>query len=466
MEELNLMDIGNDNLEHLDLNMDSATSKFGSGFELLMNDKKRSSSGSGRIDMKELGDLENELNELTGQTPIQTKTVSSSGFGNFFGFSQKNASPTPEVVLEHTDSNIGHATQESLSGTSKTWDGFSKQMPVSSKTTTVPSSERERNRKKRAMIKKLEEWYEKGSIKNISHYTVDSAYEEIEDEYESALEDKRKKDGIKLQAYWLKTFVSSVEWANSTFDPFGLDLGGLSDTVEDDIDSYDEIFSELHDKYSGGKKIPPELSLCLKLGLSVSMIHITNSSLTNIAPGLQDVLKQSPQLMKAFTNATVDAMKEKSPGFAFAQGLVKDPPNMSSGPPPAPLDTRTNQPIVQKGTMNFTERPNQQRPDISLARGTTFRPEQPQDIRQQQQQQTQQEGIDVGGHASYTNPPQQQQQPQSQFSPPPRAEMKGPSSDIDNLLAGLKTVSNDGNSKKNMSRRKPRSEKNIMSLDI
>jgi hypothetical protein len=39
----------------------------------------------------------------------------------------------------------------------------------------------------------------KGAKKNSSQFTLDSSYEDIEDEYESALELKRKKESVKLQ---------------------------------------------------------------------------------------------------------------------------------------------------------------------------------------------------------------------------------------------------------------------------
>ncbi len=44
------------------------------------------------------------------------------------------------------------------------------------------------------MLKKIEEWQERGQIKNSSHFNSDSSYEEIEDEYEGALRDLRKKE--------------------------------------------------------------------------------------------------------------------------------------------------------------------------------------------------------------------------------------------------------------------------------
>jgi hypothetical protein len=151
-------------------------------------------------------------------------------------------------------------------------------------------SERDRRRKKRMMIKKLEEWHEKGFIKHNSHFTLDSSYEEVEDEYETALEDKRKKDSIKLQGWWFMTFVNSVEYANAAFNPFDINLDGWGEQVSEDIDSYEEIFSELHDKYKGGK-MAPELSLLLRLGFSAAVVNFTNKALSTATPGFNDVIR-------------------------------------------------------------------------------------------------------------------------------------------------------------------------------
>jgi len=140
-------------------------------------------------------------------------------------------------------------------------------------------SDREKRRKKRAMIKKLEEWYEKGLIKQHSNFTLDSSYEEIEDEYETALEDKRKKDSIKLQGWWFMTFVNSIEYANAAFNPFDINLDGWGEQITEDLDSYDEIFSELHDKYKGGK-LAPEISLLLRMAFSAAVVNFTNKALS------------------------------------------------------------------------------------------------------------------------------------------------------------------------------------------
>lgn len=67
MQEFNL---GLDDIETIDIKLNDGhnprTVNFGSGAELLMNDKKRSSSSSSNIDLGELDKLEEELNELSG----------------------------------------------------------------------------------------------------------------------------------------------------------------------------------------------------------------------------------------------------------------------------------------------------------------------------------------------------------------------------------------------------------------
>jgi hypothetical protein len=445
---MEVIDLGLDNLEPISLNLsDDFTDKslstaapsvnFGGGLEFLMNDKHKSPSGSSNrgnninIDLGELDNLEKELNNLsssttktinTGGSNGTTKTVSGfGGFGNFFGFGGSGSEPAAPAAAPavDTDSNLGHATSDSM-GNTKTWDGYSKvnEVPLPSvKATSM--TDRERRRKKRAMIKKLEEWYEKGTIKSHSHFNMDSNYEEVEDEYETAMEDKRKKDSIKLQGWWFMTFVNSIEYANAAFDPFGLNLDGWGEQISEDLDSYEEIFSELHEKYKGGK-LSPELSLLLRIGFSAAVVNFTNKALSTSTPGFNDVIKQSPELMKMFTNATVSSMAQQSPGFAFANNLMGDrmnpPPNM--GPPPPPVDTKSQAPPSQRpGNMIFTDRPEAgqpNRPDIAMGRGAMFR----------------EEGIPVGQSQYQSTAPQNTMM---------RPEMRGPQNmDIDNILAGLK----------------------------
>lgn len=395
---------------------------FGTGIELLMNENKISSKVD--LNLGELDNLEDELNELSGRnTPSQNNgnTRSFSGMAsNLFGFGKsEEATVRAGRNEDHSDSNLGQATRESI-GTAKTWDGFSKmgEMPLNDEIRVSSTmNEREKRRKKRAMIKKLEDWYEKGLIKHTSHFTLDSDYDEIEDEYETALEDKRKKDSIKLQGWWFMTFINSLEYANTAFNPFDLNLDGWGEQINEDIDSYEEIFSELHDKYKGGK-LAPEISLLLRVGFSGAVLNFSNKALSSATPAFNDVIKQSPELMKMFTNATVSSMSQESPGFAMASNFMKDVENKPRGPPPpAPVKTQNLPPQPRPG-MNYSNEAPSNRPDINASRGAMFR----------------EQGVDM-------NPQQNINEPIRSMRPPvQRQEMKGPqSSDIDNILAGLKT---------------------------
>ena len=471
------IDIGLSDLEPVSINLDQndgpSKVSFGSGIELLMNGKSKSASGdTTSLDLGDLDDLESEMNNLSARASSaisEPESQSFSGFAsNLFGNNEsQHASRNP---TDDTDSHLGSATRESA-GNTKTWDGYSKMNDAPDGGKTFPAttmSDRERRRKKRMMLKKLEDWYDKGHIKHSSNFTLDSPFEDIEDEYETAVEDKRKKEGVKLQQWWFMTFVNSLEYANAAFNPFDLNLDGWGEQVSEDIDSYDEIFSELHDKYKGGK-LAPEVSLLLRLGFSAAVLNFSNKALSSATPAFNDVIKQSPELMKMFTNATVSSMSQQSPGFEFANNLMQDNMGRSSGPPPpAPVETQNQAPPPRPG-MVYTEAPGN-RPDLNAGRGTMFR----------------EQGVDVNQNFDDAN---RAPQPVSK-----RPEMKGPqSSDIDNILSGLKTrtvniheqpldapsrgddsMISIGSLKdmqnttlpKRSNRKKNKSDKNIISLDI
>ena len=467
MEEV--IDIGPSTSEPISLDFkkhdDTPSVNFGSGIELLMNDKKKSTNVS-NLDLGELDNLEDELNQLAGNKSAPEE--SSNMFSSYFG-----SNSTPNIVKEdpHTtndiqfddlnEANLGEATS-GMMGSTKTWDGFAKANEVPANQDYRPStnlSEREKRRKKRLMLKKLDEWKDKGMLKDAGNFTMESPFDEIEDEYEGAMEEKRKKDSIKLQGWWFMTFVNSLEYGNAIFNPFDLNLDGWGEQVSEDLDSYEEIFTELHDKYKGGK-MAPEISLLLRVGFSAAVLNFSNKALSTATPAFNDVIKQSPELMKMFTNATVNSMSQESPGFAMANNFMQDNSRPKGPPPPGPVETQNIPPPPRPG-MNSNAPTN--RPDINASRGTMFR----------------EEGVRLAPAAELKN----------QSAPPKRPEMKGPqNSDIDNILSGLKTrtvnihnepkkdddsllsisslkdIQNNNMPKK--TKRKNGSEKNIISLDL
>jgi hypothetical protein len=135
---------------------------------------------------------------------------------------------------------------------------------------------------------------------------------------------------------------------------------------------------------------------------------------------------------------------------------------MTSGPPPAPVETRNSAPPPRPGAMQFTQAPGN-RPDINASRGAMFR----------------ESGVELNNQSSVNEPQMRSTRP----------EMSGPkNTDIDNILSGLKTKTvnihennNEDDSMvsisslkdmqntmmpKKTNRRKNKSDKNVVSLDI
>jgi hypothetical protein len=103
----------------------------------------------------------------------------------------------------------------------------------------------------------------------------------------------------------LMAFVTGTEYLNTRYDPFTIKLEGWSEQVHENIEDFDDIFEELHVKYkSKGKSMPPELRLFISLSGSAFMFHLTSKMFKESSiPGVEEVLKANPELMKQFQNA-------------------------------------------------------------------------------------------------------------------------------------------------------------------
>lgn len=153
---------------------------------------------------------------------------------------------------------------------------------------------------------------EKKGMKLPRKFTMASSLEEMKIEYERLKRDKEIDGSVKFQRKAMITVVSGIELLNNMFDPVGAKLDGWSENINENIDDYDDVFEELHDKYKGKAKMAPELKLLMMLGGSAFMFHMTNSMFKTQAPGLEQVLKQNPELAKQFAAATANTMKQNT----------------------------------------------------------------------------------------------------------------------------------------------------------
>ena len=122
--------------------------------------------------------------------------------------------------------------------------------------------------------------------------------------------DKRVDASIKFQRKVLIACVTGIEFVNTKFDPINAKLDGWSENVNEGVDEYDDVFEELHDKYKGDNKMAPELRLLMSLAGSAFMFHLTNTMFKTSLPGLDQVMKQNPDLMRQFASATANTMNQ------------------------------------------------------------------------------------------------------------------------------------------------------------
>ena len=239
----------------------SKSANFGGGLEFLMNDKMKgggNNKSGGDIDIGDLNALEAELNELsdvTGPSSSSSKSVFFSGIGAGSGPGPNSVSfrdePTELGGSSH-GINLGSSTA-SAEDDKKTWDGFGKfnnvplnpDVPVDA---NPQMTKEELLREKFKYLRKLEDLEQKG-ITLTKKYSMESSLAEMKGEYETHLEERERRNSVKFQGKMLMSVITGMEYLNNKFDPFDLKLDGWSEQVNENIDDYDDIFSELHDKY-------------------------------------------------------------------------------------------------------------------------------------------------------------------------------------------------------------------------
>jgi hypothetical protein len=424
------------------------TTNFGGGLELLMNDKVKDRPSSGNIELDDLNNLENELNELTNNTPDTFKPKS-----DLFG-------DKPTVTFSDSPT-IGRSTAADSEGDTKTWDGYGKfnNIPINiDNPSSSPQMGKEELLKEKFKILRKLEALEKKGVELTKKYSMESSLTEMQGEYETIMDEKAKQNSIKFQGNMLMAAINGIEFLNGKFDPFDIKLDGWNEQINENISDYDEIFGELHEKYKTKASMAPELKLLFQLGGSAMMVHMTNTMFKSAMPGMDDILRQNPDLMRSFQNAAVNSMAQSNPGFSgFMSNMMNNEPQVPQGRgPPPPMATQTMPaPMGRPGNNNSMGRSNFVDDGISMrenARESMREREQPEKSR--------------------------------------RNEMKGPS-DISDIISGLKTktiniqdkqqqqfetgstisiedlkdMQGSGNMPKKSGRRK-KSENNTVSLDI
>ena len=345
-------------ISEIDIN-EQPSSNFGGGLELLMNDKlgDNNNSKSSNIELNDLDNLEYELNDLVDETHMEAQSDLFSGKVRF---------DDDDGSVVDVEVPIGKQTSEqgSTSG-QKTWDGYAKfnDIPINpdKRLPSEPKLTSEQLlREKFKFLRKLEELERKG-VELSKKYNMESNLQEMRGEYETIVEEKKKQNSVKFQGNMLMAAINGIEFLNNKFDPFDIKLDGWGEQFNENVEDYDDVFSELYEKYSSKASMAPELKLLFQLGGSAMMVHMTNTMFKSSMPGMDDILRQNPDLMKSFQSAAVNSMSDSNPGLS---GFMNN--MMNSGMPPPPPEQTQSRPNFTNDGRAFQENMNMDNDGINM----------------------------------------------------------------------------------------------------
>jgi hypothetical protein len=167
-------------------------------------------------------------------------------------------------------------------------------------------------------------------IRTTMNYNMNSQLEDMRNEYFKLKKQREVENSIKFQRKVMMAAITGLEFVNNKFDPFDIKLDGWSESVNENINDYDEIFEELAEKYGGQSEVAPEIKLLMMLGGSAFMFHLTNTMFKSSIPGMDDIMKQNPDLMKQFAKAAVGSIGQETQ--RVPQQVKKNVPRPSRQP--------------------------------------------------------------------------------------------------------------------------------------
>jgi len=162
------------------------------------------------------------------------------------------------------------------------------------------------------------------------------------------------KKSTKLMQKVMVSVTAFVEMANSKFDPFSLQLDGFSKAILMSINEYDDIFEQLHHKYSGRSKLPVELQLLFGFGSAAIFHHASNALKSKVPSGSRSSGSSGSSGSSAHapvSTGLMDMMKMGGGGLGFGSSGTggNNSSNMSPMAPMTPASAHSASGPLMKG---------------------------------------------------------------------------------------------------------------------
>lgn len=131
-------------------------------------------------------------------------------------------------------------------------------------------------REKSTLLYKINQVLARGKILT-TPLSMENTLEDLRNEFERLKTTMENEKAVKFCKQSLLMIIQGVEMMNTRFDPIGVDLDGWSENVGYSMENqdYDDVLSELYEKYKGSGQMSPELKLVFMILGSATMFSMT-----------------------------------------------------------------------------------------------------------------------------------------------------------------------------------------------
>ena len=264
MESINL-DLGSESHKNIDVSLKNTSKPQGItiqkeqsnsniGIDLLMNKKKTTSEGVNNVksistspppETKSLN-LDNELNITDIGASKQDD-----GIVNLDNLLSDNSKPN-DISLDDLDLNLDSLDIGDSNNNNTNDDPILNINNEIKEPVLEPVREKtyeEIQKEKFELLCQLERLETKG-VKLEKSYSMQSDYADMKHDYDRLSSRRELDQSIRFQQKMLVAGVTAIEFLNNKFDPADIKLDGWSESIHENIHDYDDVFEELHEKYT------------------------------------------------------------------------------------------------------------------------------------------------------------------------------------------------------------------------
>jgi hypothetical protein len=176
-------------------------------------------------------------------------------------------------------------------------------------------------KEKSELLFKLYTIIEKSNGRWSCKMTMDNSLDDIKNEFTRIKAILDNEAMVKFCKHGLVMGIKGVEMLNGAYDPIGVDLDGWSEAMSYSMATteYDEVLSELCEKYKGTGSMSPEVKLLLMIVMSGAMFSFS---------------KKAAKDPNTLSNLMGAFMKKSQPSQSVPPPQMSSPPQPQYRPPP------------------------------------------------------------------------------------------------------------------------------------